>query len=97
MIHENEAVKVTGPELRYLADPASDRVLVTLTTGLSVINGSEAVSDLLYTGELLLGHIHFRLSNEPVRVVVKASWGFCGRLTLDGARKSKWHHERRRE
>src|SRR5579859_3589134 len=70
------AVEEADAQLADLAGRASDRILMTFTTGLSVVDGTETVGELFGLFEDRAVGIHGRLGFEAVGLVVVACGSF---------------------
>jgi hypothetical protein len=74
---------VAGAQLADLRGGSGHRVLVTLEAPLRVVDGAEAIGDLIDLFERVFRRIERGLIDEPVREVVESRRCFGGRLAFD--------------
>src|SRR2546428_4714372 len=97
MIDEISPIEVPGAQLGDLADSAGDRVLVTLSAGLGVVDRPKPVGDLIALLESVTISVKLGLSGKPVGQVVEACRGFRDGLTVNGVVHVKWGTDPYRE
>lgn len=90
-------VVAPGPQFRYLADAAADRVLMTLGAGLRVINRPEAIGYLILVFKGLPISIESGLVLKIIGHIIEAGRGIITGLAMDDARDDHRQDKRRQE